>query len=91
LLRDRLVNESAETIALKAQGFLAGRPDDLERFLTNSGLDAAELRERAAEPDVLRAVVEFVLADDSLLCAFCDDEGHKPQDLHRANHNLGGA
>jgi len=91
LIRDRLTSEHAETMALEGLGFLAGRPDDLERFLRNSGLDAAELRARAADRDVLRAVVEFLLADDALVTGFCGELGLTPQDLHRANHMLGGA
>ena len=78
-------------MALQGLGFLAARPDELERFLRNSGLDAGELRARAADPDVLRAVVEFLLADDGLVCDFCEEHGIKPQDLHQANHLLGRA
>ena len=91
MLRDRFTDQHAETMALEGLGFLAGRPDELERFLSNSGLDAAELRSRAADRDVLRAVVEFLLGTDELVTAFCAEHGFKPQDLHLANHRLGGA
>lgn len=91
MIRDRLTSEGAETVALRGLAFLAGRPEDLERFLRNSGLDAAELRQRAADPDVLRAVVEFLLSDDAMVTVFCQQTAMEPQDLHRANHLLGGA
>ena len=91
MIRDRLTSEHAETMALEGLAFLAARPDELDRFLANSGLDAAELRRRAADPDVLRAVLEFLLADDSLVTAFCEAQGLQPHDLHRANHQLGGS
>ena len=91
MLRDTFTNEHAETMALQGLGFLAARPEDLERFLRNSGLDGAELRARAADPDVLRAVVEFLLTDDGLISAFSEETGAMAQDLHRANHLLGGA
>lgn len=91
MIRNRLNSDHAETMALEALGFLAARPDDLDRFLTSSGLDAAELRRRAADPDVLRAVVEFLLSDDGLVTGFCEEHGLRPEDLHRANHLLGGA
>ena len=86
-----MTGEHAETMALDGLTFLAARPDDLERFLRNSGLDAGELRLRAADPDVLRAVIEFLLSDDALVTGFCEEQGLQPQDLHRANHQLGGA
>ena len=91
MIRDRLTSDRAETMALEGLGFLAGRPDDFERFLTNAGLGAAELRQRAGDPDVLRAVVEFLLSDDALVTGFCEAQGLKPEDLHRANHALGGS
>ena len=91
LIRDRLTSERAETMALDGLAFLAGRPDDLERFLRNSGLDASGLRRRAGDPDVLRGVVEFLLSDDALVTAFCEEQDVDPRALHQANHLLGGA
>jgi hypothetical protein len=89
LIRDRLTKERAETIALEALGFLAGRPEDMERFLTNSGIDVDELRRRAGDPDMLRAVTEYVLGDDILVNGFCEEHGLTPRDIHVANHVLG--
>lgn len=91
MIRDRLESEHAETMALEGLAFLAGRPDDLERFLGNSGLDAAELRRRAGERDVLRAVLEFLLSDDVLVTRFCEEQMLDPRALHQANHLLGGS
>lgn len=91
MIRDRLTTDHAETMALEGLVFLAARPDDLERFLTSSGLDAAELKRRAGDRDVLRAVVEFLLSEDVLVTGFCEAQGLRPEDLHRANHLLGGA
>ncbi len=91
MIRDRLTGNRAETLALEGLVFLAARPDDLGRFLANSGLDAAELKRRAGDPDVLRAVVEFLLSEDALVTGFCEVQGLRPEDLHRANHLLGGA
>jgi hypothetical protein len=88
LIRDRMTTEHAETIALNGLVFLAARPDDIERFLRNTGIDAAELRNRAADPDVLRAVLEYILAGDATTTGFCDDQNLAPRDLHAANHVL---
>jgi hypothetical protein len=88
LLHERLTRPRAETIALDGLAFLAGRPDDIARFLKNSGLDAAELRLRAGEPEVLRAVLDFLLTDDGLVTEFCGEARLEPRDLHLANHVL---
>jgi len=88
LIRDSLTRDRAETLALDGLAFLAGSPDRIGQFLKNSGLDAAELRRRAADPDILRAVLDFLLSDDSLVADFCRSEGLEPRDLHMANHLL---
>jgi len=88
LIRDRMTRENAETIALNGLVFLAARPDDIERFLRNTGIDAAELRNRAADPDVLRAVLEYILAGDATTTGFCVEQSLAPRDLHAANHVL---
>ena len=88
MIRDRLTKAQAETIALNGLAFLAARPDDIDRFLRNTGIDAAELRTRAADPDVLRAVLEYLLAGDATTTGFCEDQGLNPRDLHAANHLL---
>lgn len=82
---------TAQAIGIKAITFLAGNEDDLLRFVGQSGLDPADLRARAGEPDVLAAVLEYLLSGDALLVAFCDAEGLKPADVHRAHHQLCGA
>jgi hypothetical protein len=89
LIRERLTQERAETLALAALAYLAGTPDVLGRFLGNSGLEASDLRLRASDPDVLRAVLEFLLTDDALAGDFCRDQGLDPRDLHLATHLLG--
>lgn len=82
--------EAAETLALKGLAYLAGSPADLARFVENSGIDPDELRERASEPAVLRAVLEFLLAEDERLLTFCAAQGIAPRDLHLARHALDG-
>jgi hypothetical protein len=88
VIRDRLTRERAETIGLNGLAFLAGRQDDLERFLANAGIGPEELRLRAGDPDMLRAVTEFLLSDDPLLNAFCEEHELRPQEVHVAAHEL---
>ncbi len=82
--------DTAETIGLKALGFLAETPDGLSRLLDVSGIDVATLRSRAAEPEVLGAVLDFLLADDTLVQDFCQCESLDARDVHLARHALPG-
>ena len=78
----------AETIGLEALTFLAGLPERLDTFLLVSGMDAATLRASAAEYEVLRAVLDFLLADDGLVTAFCDQHALVARDIHLAHRAL---
>jgi hypothetical protein len=75
---------AAETLALKALAHLAGDGDALVRLLTLSGLKLEDLRVRAADPELLAAVIDFLLSDDSLCAAFCASENLDAQTLHAA-------
>ena len=81
----------AETMALKALTHLAGDPDALLRFLTLSGLTIEDLRERAGDPELLAAVMDFVLADDRISAEFADAENLRPEMLHAIRRALPGA
>jgi hypothetical protein len=87
----RMTQDTAETIALTALGHLAGAEEDFDRFLTTSGLDAASLKARAGEPEVLAAVLDFLLRNEALLIDFCDSASIAARDVHMAHHLLGGA
>jgi hypothetical protein len=91
LIRNKLTREHAETLALNGLAFLAGRGEEIERFLRNTGIDADELRRRAADPDMLRAVLEYILAGDATTADFCAEQNLDPRQLHEANHVLSGA
>jgi hypothetical protein len=82
--------ESAEILALEGLGWLAGQDEGLDRFLAVSGLDPAGLREAAGAPGTGLAVLEFLLANEQLLVAFCDATGSSPQAVHAARHKLEG-
>ena len=88
MLRDKLTSEGAQTIALQALAYLAAEPEEIGRFLQISGLDVDDLRAKAGEPDLLRAVLDYILADDTRVTGLCQELGVKPTDLHAANHVL---
>jgi hypothetical protein len=81
----------AETLALKALAFLAREADALLRFLTLSGLGIGDLRARAGDPELLAAVIDFLLADDALLTSFAESEGIDSNVVHAARRALPGA
>jgi hypothetical protein len=79
---------AAETLGLKALTWLAARPDALARFFSVSGLGAIDLRARASEPDLLAAVVDYLLSQEALTIEFCEEEAIASRDLHLAQHVL---
>ncbi|MDE2135066.1 MAG: DUF3572 domain-containing protein [Alphaproteobacteria bacterium] len=89
-MRERMTPDRAETIGLNGLAFLAGRSGHLERFLAASGMDTPSLRERTQDPDVLRAVLDFVLTDDVLVADFCREQNLDARDVHMAHRVLGG-
>jgi hypothetical protein len=80
----------AETLGLKALAFLAAAAEPLERFIVMSGAAELSLRERAADPALLCAVLDFLLTDDDVLVEFCNGEALSPEAVHRAALALGG-
>ncbi len=89
-MRQRMTQDRAETIAIGGLAFLAGQPDRIDRFLALSGMDAAALRAGAADPDVLRAILDFLLTDDELVTGFCGEQKLDARDLHMAHRVLAG-
>ena len=82
---------TAETLALKGLAHIAQDEGVLSAFMNLSGLDGETLRARAGEPELLAAVMDFLLADDARLMAFCEAENLKPQDAHAIRRALPGA
>ena len=82
--------ENAEILAFATLGWLAGEPEDLQKFLNLSGLDVDALRQGAGSPEMSVAILDYLLAHEALLLRFCEAEGIKPKDLHLARHVLGG-
>jgi hypothetical protein len=76
--------EKAEILALEALAWLAGRHDDITRFLVVSGLETADLRRAAGERDFLVSLLDFLLANEVLLLDFCRDASMPPQTIHKA-------
>ena len=56
----------AETLALNALTHIAGDAEILGHFLKISGLEPNDLRQRASDPELLAAVIDFLLSDENL-------------------------
>lgn len=80
----------AETLALQALAFLAQSPDEIDRFLVASGISPPDLRERAGDPEILAAIMDFVLADDTRITDLCDALATDPRVLHAVRRALPG-
>jgi hypothetical protein len=84
-------SSAAQTLALKALTHLAGDREDLLRFLKISGLEPDDLKQRAGDPELLAAVIDFLLSDETLCTGFLTAERIDPKTLHAARRALPGA
>jgi len=87
---DDRAKDWAQGLAIEALGFLAGDIERLEPFMSLTGVDPGNLREVAAQPSFLVAVLEHLAADESLLLAFAANAGRDPGDIDKARQALAG-
>ncbi|MGH6880321.1 MAG: DUF3572 domain-containing protein, partial [Hypericibacter sp.] len=79
-----------ETLALMALAYIAGDSNLLERFLSLSGLDLEGLKARAQYPNLLGAILDFLLAHEPDLMAFATDSQVLPASIAAARRKLPG-
>jgi len=60
------------------------------RFLDLTGIGTDELRERAADPDLLAALLGFLEAHEPDLLAVAEQAGVSPEELVKARRELAG-
>jgi len=89
-MAQRLTQQDAETLALRALTFLAAEPERLEPFLAATGLGPATLRAAASEPGFLVAVLDHISGSDSLLLEFAGNLSLNPEIIAYARRLLGG-
>ena len=82
--------ERAEVLALEGLGWLAGQEDGIQRFLSQSGIDAETLRDEAGSTGMNVAVLDFLLGHEDMLLPFCESLSITYKDVHMARHVLGG-
>jgi Protein of unknown function (DUF3572) len=80
----------AEALALEALGWIASDDGLIAGFLESTGLAGPDLLVRAAEPDVMAAAVDFLLAEDARVIGFCAATGRRPDAPGQARAFLAG-
>lgn len=85
-----LPRETAEMTGIQALGWIAAQPELAGRFLDAAGASPDELRSRAADPEFLGFVLDFLLSDEEALVAFAQDAGITPDRPLRARAALPG-
>jgi len=87
----RPTKHDAESIAIGAISFLAGHPEEFNRFLALSGIDLAALRQSAEDPAFLGGILDFLLQDEPLLLVFAEQSGIDPATIGAARRHLNSA
>jgi len=82
--------ESAETLGLQALAWLVAQEDLVGVFLGSTGMAEADLRQRAAEPDFLGSVLDFIMMDDAWVTGFCDTVNIPYDRIMQARQSLPG-
>lgn len=80
----------AETLALQALAYIVGESTLCGRFLDLTGVNPSDLHASVQDRAFLAAVIEFLLAHEPNLLAFCADAGIEPTLPARAHHVLRG-
>jgi Protein of unknown function (DUF3572) len=80
--------EVAEIVAIQALSFLAGEPDRLGLFLSETGMGPETLRTAATDPKFLSGVLDFIMRDDDTVKAFADASQLTPQAIANAREVL---
>lgn len=81
-------SEVAEIVAIQALSFVAGDPERLGLFLSESGIGPETLRTAAKDPQFLVSVLDFVLRDDETVKAFAVSSQLDPTTIAAARQAL---
>lgn len=82
--------EVAETVAVQALTWMVNETDILQIFLNETGASAQDLKEGVREAEFLASVLDFLLLDDDIVVACCDDLELPRDSLMRARVSLPG-
>lgn len=80
--------DAAQEVAVSALAFIAADGERLVRFLAETGLSPATLREAAGRRDFGAGVLAFILSDEQMLLAFAAEKGLEPKHVAGAHDIL---
>ncbi len=82
--------EAAQTIAIKALGWLIGNDELLFVFMGSTGTSVEDLKAGIEDPSLLVSVLDFILVEDRWVLDFCDFAGFDPHKLQSVRQALPG-
>lgn len=82
--------KTAETVALDAFLWVAAQDGMMGQFLDASGVPPDDMTHAVGDPIFLGAVLDFLLAEDARVVAFCDMQGLAYTEPMRARMALPG-
>jgi len=82
--------EKAGEFAVSALAYMAGDPECIGAFMTQSGLGPQDLRAAAGSPGFLAAVLDYLCGQEQHLMAFAANEGLTPEAVDLARQVLAG-
>ena len=80
--------ETATKIAIDGLQYLAGDTEQLSRFVALTGMAPNDMRNAAASPEFLAAILDFYLGDEPTLLAFAASRNAPPEDIQKARFAL---
>ena len=83
-------SQQAETLALRAVAFLAGDDDRVSTFMAVSGIGLDALRQSINDKAMLAGILDYILANESLLVEFASFAETTPEAAMRARAALPG-
>ena len=83
--------QDAKDLAADVLTFLARDPERLARFFILTGLRADTIRAASRAPWFTTSVLDYVLADETLLLGFASAARIKPEELAQVRRNLSDA
>ena len=80
--------QQAAFIAIKALAYISQSEQEMTKFLKETGISTPDVIRLKENLKFLSGVLSFLRADESLLLAFCAQEGFNPTDIELANNCL---
>ena len=87
----KMARDIAEALAVQALSYLAREPERLGSFLATTGIGPESIRAAAATPGFLEGVLDYVIANETLLLEFAAEQNLDPALIVRARDVLPGA